>query len=72
MPYLMHNLYKHHNTVAITTILYLFSNTGHGGFNMAGLQFLQRQLDVQGQPVFADVTEQLHKMRKKRKITTHK
>lgn len=42
------------------------------GFNMAGLQFLQRQLDAQGQPVFADVTEQLHKMRKKRKITTHK
>ena len=42
------------------------------GFNMAGLQFLQRQLDAQGQPVFADVTERLHKMRKKRKITTHK
>ena len=42
------------------------------GFNMAGLQFLQQQLDAQGQPVFADVTEQLHKIRKKRKITTHK
>ncbi|XP_065906408.1 WD repeat-containing protein 3-like [Dysidea avara] len=27
------------------------------GFNMAGLQFLRRQLDAQGQPVFADVTE---------------
>ena len=42
------------------------------GFNMAGLQFLQQQLDAQGRPVFADVTEQLHKIRKKRKITTHK
>ena len=41
------------------------------GFNMAGLQFLRRQLDAQGQPVFADVTEKLHKTRKKRKITTH-
>lgn len=42
------------------------------GFNMAGLQFLQRQLDAQGQPVFADMTEQLRKIRKKRKVTTHK
>ena len=42
------------------------------GFNLAGLQFIQRELESRGTHLFTDVSQQLKEIKKKRKLTLQK
>ena len=42
------------------------------GFNLAGLQYVRRELVSRGTGVFGDASEQLKQIRKKRKMVVHK
>ena len=40
------------------------------GFNLAGLQSIQHGMETAGTPVFADLSEKIQNMKKKRKLKT--
>lgn len=53
--------------VLFSSYIFLFSFQDTIGFNLAGLRFIQNEMEAREETFFADATEKVKKIRKKQK-----